>query len=218
MEKFNIFVNIVKKWSQDTSNFVQDTSKEFYLREKEKFNKSGSKAYEGIQHYKNNMYDSAAGYKDAVSKTSSGYKDGIHSTINHAKRGTYKAAKYTLKQTPRVGLKLGMYGGKLGWFLTSSFLNKTKYGRYVKLAAGTIILGRTSYVYGTHFEKDMMIRKTCHRIGENESDGVNAYMVSDDRSRIYGVRNSTWYGQWWSTELWTSLLENKKYHVSGYGN
>ena len=221
MDKFNILKNIVQKWSNDTSKFVQDNSKEFYLKEKDKFNKTGSKAYEGIQYFKKNMYDGINSYKDGVAKNvSSGvnsYKEGIHSNINHAKRSTYEALKYTLKQTPRVGAQLGWYGGKFGWFLTNAFLNKTKYGRYLKIAGALAVVGRTSYVYGTYFEEDMIIRKTFHRIGENESDGVNAYMISDDKSRIYGVRNSTWYGQWWSTELWTSLLENKQYHVSGYG-
>ena len=217
MDKFNIFTGILKKWSTDSSQFVQDKSKEFYLYEKQKFKETGSKAYEGMEYYKKNMYRNVSDYKKNIDKGTAAYKQGIHSNINYAKRSSYDALKYTLKQTPKAGLKLGWYGGKLGWFLTNAFLNKTKYGRYLKIIACTAIVGRTSYVYGTYFESDMMIRKTFHRIGENESDGVNAYMISDDRSRIYGVRNSTWYGQWWSTELWTSLLENNMYHVYGYG-
>ena len=199
MNALNDIKQKINSWVWSTKNFVQSTSKDFYLKEKDRFNKQGSAAYEGISKLKQNMADN-------LSKNSTSYKNGV-----------FDAVKYTIKQTPRVGLQLGWYASKYGLYFTNVLLNKTKVGRYAK--GGVILgcIGRVSYVYGTYFQQDIEIKKVFHRIGENESDGVNAYMVSDNNSKIYGVRNSTWYGQWWSTELWTSLIENNKYHVSGYG-
>lgn len=42
-------------------------------------------------------------------------------------------------------------------------------------------------------------------------------MLVDSDGNIYGVRNSTWFGQFYSTEMWASMIEGKKYDVIGYG-
>jgi len=42
-------------------------------------------------------------------------------------------------------------------------------------------------------------------------------MLSDEKSNIFRVRNSYWYGQFFSTELWTGIQPHKTYNISGYG-
>lgn len=69
------------------------------------------------------------------------------------------------------------------------------------------------YVYLTYFEKEITIKKLNNLRGKRNL--MNS--VIDDKNNIYKVHNSMYYGFFSSAELYSSLEENTKYKIKGYG-
>lgn len=87
-------------------------------------------------------------------------------------------------------------------------------GRWGILAAAVSRLG---YVYGTGYEKDILVAKSFNRLREKRNGVENEYLIADENHRLYQVVSSFWYWQWFPDELWSSLKEGQRYHVKGYG-
>ena len=69
------------------------------------------------------------------------------------------------------------------------------------------------YSYTTYFTKTITIQDKESL--KNGSYGHN--VVSDTEGNIYTIDNTIYYGFFTSTELYTTLDENKKYRITGYG-
>jgi len=215
------FRGAFSKWSVESSKFLRDTTNEFMKNERnritkkqlemmDKTNKYSQSVKRGFEQYKASLSDGFKVYKSKI-------QGDIYMGVDGVRRSAVDNAKRAIKNSPLYVYKLVWLFGKYSAYVGYKFLTKTRSGKAISMGLGTVFVGRVGYVYGTRFERDIELVKSFNRLGENESDGVNEYMISDEKSRIYTVRNSTWYGQWWSTELWTSLIPGKMYHITGYG-
>ena len=144
------------------------------------------------------------------------YQGNLFNRYKQFKTNSYNGLINGIKNTPSFMGKTTWTGIKFGGFLTKQFL-KTKPGKYTQVLIGSYFLTRSLYVYGTHFERELVLDKVFMRIGENGYDGKNEYMIADQHNRIYSVCNSPWYLQFYSTEMWTGLHSGKKYKAHGYG-
>jgi hypothetical protein len=69
------------------------------------------------------------------------------------------------------------------------------------------------YVYSTYFEKEITIKNLSNLRGKKNL--MNS--VIDNKNNVYKVDNSIYYGFFSSAELYSSLEENTKYKIKGYG-
>ena len=69
------------------------------------------------------------------------------------------------------------------------------------------------YSYATYFTKTITIKEKESL--KNGKYGQN--VVADTDGNIYSISNSIFYGFYTSTELYTKIVENQKYQVTGYG-
>lgn len=213
LSRFKFAVN---KWPSLAGKFIKNTTTSFYNNEQNKILVRQFKAFKNIEGY-TELEQYSKNAKNGFINYIKELKGSAYTNTNGIKRSIIENAKYTFKRSPIYLYKGLLLGTKYGIYVGYNFLTKTKPGKAILIGIGTWFSGRALYVYGTKFEKDIVIVKTFNRIGENESDGINEYMITDEDSKIYIVRNSSWYGQWWSTELWSSLVLNRRYHITGYG-
>lgn len=143
-------------------------------------------------------------------------KDKFSKHMNDIKKTSKDTMKYQLKQLPYYTYVVTRTGIKYTYFIGKHAL-RTPPGRYIKGIGLTYFLGRSIYVYGTHRHKDITVNHKFWRYDDNDMDSKNGYMISDDNGNIYGVRNSIWFLQPYSTELWSEFKENEKYELCTYG-
>lgn len=100
---------------------------------------------------------------------------------------------------------------------TFSLFRKTKAYRFSRNLAILGTIGNAAYVYGTRFEKDITVSRTFNQLKETNGQVKNQYFVADDQRKLYQVKSSLWYLQWWPDELWADIKEGEQYHVMGWG-
>lgn len=166
-----------------------------------------------VQPIKKNIIDTTLEFQKKILQNSDEMYFAGRKLTNSIGHQSLAMGKKVLWYTPLYTLKLG------GSVTRGAFkvATRTRVGRYLLSLGALGFTLRASYVYGTSFHREIEVKKTFWRYGENEADSVNEYMLADAKGNIYGVRNSTWFGQFYSTEMWAGMIEGKKYDVIGYG-
>jgi hypothetical protein len=177
---------------------------------------SSSPQWSQIKDLTKSAYEKVHQETDRYKQYSQKNYQNIKSSIGDTSDRLTNATKYHIKHSPIYGFKLIRIGGYYMWQLVK-IGGKTKFGTAIKMTIGCYFLGRATYVYGSQFTRDVTIERTFQRFGEDESDGINGYMFSDSKNRIYRVTNSPWFFQFYSTEMWADIKEKTQYHVRGYG-
>lgn len=127
-------------------------------------------------------------------------KQRFRDNSENLKQSGKESLKYQFRQLPyytyvvsKTGIKYTYYVGK--------YALRTPPGRFVKGLGISYLIGRMGYVYGTHGHCDITVNHKFWRYDDNDQDSKNGYMITDQHGNIYGVRNSIWFLQPYSTEL-----------------
>ena len=76
-----------------------------------------------------------------------------------------------------------------------------------------ILLIIAIYTYSTQFTKKITIKNlTYFRSSKNSYN-----LISDENNNVYKISNSIWYMFFTSAELYSSLNDNQRYTIKGYG-
>lgn len=144
------------------------------------------------------------GVNSASRYTQQKVKDGANYTAQQSYQA-FKAAQAHLSLTKRIA---GLFR------FTFNFVRTTKLYRYTKYTLITGTIAKSTYIYTTTFNKEIVVSKSFHRYTNR---GNNDYLIADENHNLFRVSESLWFWQWFPTELWSSIKENQKYHITGYG-
>lgn len=145
------------------------------------------------------------------------YRD-LEKQAADAGKKAYEGTKFHIIRSPIYAIKGAWKVGRFGLFVGNKFLWYTPPGRWLRAVGSIYLVGRMGYVYGTGGHEIITIAHKHNRIGDdNEAESDNEYLIQDEKGRMFKVRNSFWYRQFLSTELWSSMREGHRYRVTYYG-
>lgn len=153
-------------------------------------------------------------FKNVAKNQMDSLKDVTKQRLEDMKKTSHKVSKDSVRTVFSTLGKVGYGIGSLGWYLSKIYLNNTRAGLYTKILAITYFTGRAGYVYGTKHTETVIVDKMWTPNSNTETD---EYMMSTNKGKVYILKNSPWYLQYKSAEIWAKMRKGESYQITSYG-